>query len=434
MVKELSASRQYAPMRVCADICFYFYVVSLFSFSVKYSFPDEGGVQGHVTNLIAPWALQLAILAAACFLVGLVAVRIDSAALRFFLSLLPGLSFLMSPFSALELIHVVAWAYFVIVMTIGRFDVHLDEYRRRAGVMLSAILLLTLCLIIFHFGTDDWYSKRLFGGELYGLLFFFLSVVSLRGMRSDPVVPVKIRALNAAYVILLPVLLVSAFFLLRGIVPVITFLFALLTRFLLWLYHLFFPRRDMSAPLPSPGEDDVNKVLNEEPLMQLSGKDQSPDPGLLEGTGMRIQLPSEAGFWLTLAFLAAVLVYIAVLLIRKQQKRSGKARTVRENIVRPRSEMLPRRRRRESADPAIVRQIRRIYRGYLAHLHGRGQTIAASDTSQDVLDRSRGLADRPEAVRLRELYIAARYGDPRSVTESQLEEARRCLDAILSPD
>ena len=40
MNKGMSVSRQYAPMRVCADICFYFYTVSLFSFSVLYTASD----------------------------------------------------------------------------------------------------------------------------------------------------------------------------------------------------------------------------------------------------------------------------------------------------------------------------------------------------------------------------------------------------------
>ena len=106
-MKKISVSRQYAPLRVCADICFYFYTISLFSFSVLYTASDEQGVYGVVTNLIAPWSLQLAVLVAACLVLGFVIIRIDNMALRFLLSLLPGLSFLMSPFQLILLIKVV---------------------------------------------------------------------------------------------------------------------------------------------------------------------------------------------------------------------------------------------------------------------------------------------------------------------------------------
>ena len=91
-MKKISVSRQYAPLRVCADICFYFYTISLFSFSVLYTASDEQGVYGVVTNLIAPWSLQLAVLVAACLVLGFVIIRIDNMALRFLLSLLPGLA------------------------------------------------------------------------------------------------------------------------------------------------------------------------------------------------------------------------------------------------------------------------------------------------------------------------------------------------------
>ena len=112
-----------------------------------YNYSDETGVHAVVGNLITPWSLQLSVLVAACFVVGLVAVRVDSAALRFVLSLLPGLSFLMSPLQPILLIHAAAWLYFVIVMTIGYFEEYLDVYRRRARLMLRDQL-------------EEWYSDE----------------------------------------------------------------------------------------------------------------------------------------------------------------------------------------------------------------------------------------------------------------------------------
>ncbi|MBQ1712439.1 MAG: hypothetical protein II024_04350, partial [Firmicutes bacterium] len=54
------------------------------------------------------------------------------------------------------------------------------------------------------------------------------------------------------------------------------------------------------------------------------------------------------------------------------------------------------------------------------------------DTSQDVLDISEDFSGLPENKKLRDIYIAARYGDPDAVTSEQAGEARRCLNTLLS--
>ena len=432
MNKGMSVSRQYAPMRVCADICFYFYTVSLFSFSVLYTASDEMGVYGVVTNLIAPWSLQLAILVAACFVVGYIIIFVDNSALRFLLSLLPGLSFLMSPFQPILLIHVAAWVYFVVVMTIGNFEVFLDVYRRRARIMLFAVMMLTFCLIIFHFGTDDWYGKRLFGGEIYGLLFFVLSVLSLRGMRLSLGAPKTMRVLDGAYVIVLPFLLVGAFFLLRSVVPTVTFLFKMLTRFLVWLRRTLFSGKETPDIFHPLEEEDVNKVLMEKDnsLVLPAGNDQSPGEELASGEDPHFHIPARATFLIMIAFLAAVLILIAIKLIRNKQNKQEKPRLAREHIERKPFEGLLRRRSGEAALPANVRQVRKVYRSYLDHVRSLRLRISPSDTSKDVLDGSSAYLDVPENGTLRELYIAARYGDPKAVTSEQAAEAKRCLSVI----
>lgn len=411
-------------------MCFYFYAVSLLSFSVLYTVSDERGVHGVVTNLIAPWSLQLALLVGACFVLGHLITRIDSAPLRFILALLPGLSFLMSPLRPVMLIHAAAWLYFVIVMTVGSFEVRLDQYRRRSGVMLAAALLLTICLIIFHFGTDDWYSHRLFGGEIYGLLFFVLCVLSLRGMRASLGAPRKMRLLDAAAVVTLPTLLLSVFFLLYAAVPAVTFLFSLLTRFLLWIGKTFFPGREMPDVFHPPEEENVNKKLKQESMQLPIGNDHSPEEGLAEGRAFRLQLSPRAELYIILVFLAAVLLFLAIRMIRRKDKSGGIAALAHEKIERPAFEGLRLRRNGESALPANVLRIRRIYRSYLQLLRSLRLRIDPSDTSADVLAGSSACVDVPENAALRELYIAARYGDPAAVTASQVGEAKRCLGVI----
>ncbi len=429
-MKKLSTSRQYAPLRVCADICFYFYVVSLFSLSIETTGSDANGIYRAVTNLIAPWSLQIAVLISACFVLGFVIVRLDNGALRFLLSLLPGLSFLMSPFQPILLIHGVAWAYYVVVMTIGAFEVYLDVYRRRARAMLMAALLLTLCLIIFHFGTDNLKNERLFGGEICGLLYFFLTVLSLRGMRLTLGTPDRMRALDSAYVVTLPGLLVASFFLLRSVVPVFTGLITIVSRGLIWLTRLVFPHE--MPEMFQPVEEEMEEAVEEETLLLAEAGDQSPGMELASGANPRVRIPQQTILWLMIVFLVAILFLLAFSMIRSKRKGQRQPKPVRERIERmPFVDGLLHRRSGESITSVQARQIRRIYRSYLEHIRSLLRLrITPSDTSQDVLDASAPYLDLPEDEKLRRLYIAARYGDPKTVTAEQVGEARRCLTAI----
>ena len=430
-LKRISTSEQYAPLRICADICFYFYVVALFSFSAPYIVSGDGGAEYMVTNLITPWSLQLAILVASCFALGFLIVRLDSMALRCLLSLLPGLTFLMSPFQPILLIHAAAWVCYVIYMTVGSFDAYLDVYRRRARVMLLAAMLLTFCLIIFHFGTDSMASRRLYGGEIYGLLYYFLTVLALRGMRTSMGASKTLRLLDGAYVIVLPAVLVAAVFLLRSLVPAITFLISVGARFLLWLGRLLLPNREEPDIFHPLEEEELNLTKESESIYVPEAYNQSPDTGQMEGKDPQLHLSEQTMLYLMIAVLAAGILCIAILLIRRKRKGRSWPKFAHEHIERmkPAAVEQPRRRSDEPL-PANVRQVRKVYRSYLDHVRSLRLRISPSDTSKDVLDGSSAYLDVPENQALRELYIAARYGDPKAVTSEQVGEAKRCLSVI----
>ena len=428
-MKSVSVSRLYAPLRVCADMCFYFYIVSLFSFTVLYTGSNEKGIYGVVSNLIAPWASQLAVLTAACFVLGFVIIRVNNAAVRFILSLLPGLSFLMSPLQPVMLIHAAAWVYYVICMTIGNFDVYLDVYRRRSRITLFIMLILTCCLIIFHFGTDDWYGKKLFGGELFGLAYFVLTVLSLRGMRLSLGSPGSLRALDGAFVIVLPALLVAVFFLMRGSIPVVTYVIKHVANFLVWLFRRIFPGRK-DPDMFYPPEEDMDHGTIDDPVSIPDGKGLSPTPEMMSGEDPHFNLSGNVIFVIMIACLAAALIFIAIRLLRGRQKDTDKPKLVRERLERVPFEGLLRRRSGDHQLTGNVKQIRKAYRSYLDHLRSMRLAVSPSDTSADVLDTSSEAIDMPENRTLREIYIAARYGDPNAVTAEQVAEAKRCLSAI----
>ena len=428
-MKSLSVSRQYAPLRLTADICFYYFAVFLYSFTVGDPiYDDNGGTYRSVSDLITPWAQQISLLVLSCFILAFVIIRIEKPGLRFALSLLPGLTFLMSPFRLVLLIHSAAWLYYVLYMTIGDFEVFLDEYRRRSRVMLITTMVMSCALVVLHFGSDSLFSRRIFNGEMYGVLYFALSVMSLRGMRLGSGATVKMRATDTAHVIGLPILIFTAFILLSGSVPVITWIFRMITTFLAWLHHLVFPEEESIDIWEL--EDSAPGGVEESSIFMPDSKKSDLDEEMMRGKDFYLSLSEQTRTYLIIALLAAALVLIAVRLIRNRNKVLAKAGHNYERTEKMPVEKLPNRKAAEPSLPQNARQIRRIYRTYLDHLRSLKVAIRSSDTSEDVLENSSACLDLPENAALRNLYIAARYGDPDSVTAAHVSEAKRCLSEL----
>ena len=81
-MKKISVSKLFAPMRVCAEMSLYYYMLAVLTLYVEYNVSTEKGVYGVVSNMIAPWLTQLLILVGACFAIGFLIVRINNAFLR----------------------------------------------------------------------------------------------------------------------------------------------------------------------------------------------------------------------------------------------------------------------------------------------------------------------------------------------------------------
>lgn len=432
--KSISVSRVYAPLRVCADMCLYYYMLAVMTLAVEYNISTEKGVYGVVSNMIAPWLNQLLILVGACFVIGFLIVRINNVALRFVLSLLPGLTFFMSPLEPTMLIHAAAWVYYVIYMTVGSFELYVDVYRRRGRLLLFIALILTCLLLFYHFGNEAWYGNTLFGGEVFGLLFFVLIVFAMRGMRLSYGAPAKMRIFDAVHVVALPLILLAGFFLLRGTIPAFTWIIAKITRVLTWLFRLLTKPREEVPIIPDEDYEGPVKIEEEDQEIVLPPKapDQTVDPGTTATPRVRIQ--TSVWLWILFAILVLALVYYAIKLIRDRQKVYDKAKIARDRIEKLPREKHSRRQIFGSSLSANVNKIRKVYRSYLQHLRSSDVKIYPSDTSKDVLENTSQRLDIPENAALREVYIAARYGDPNAVTSEQADEAKRCFTVIKGKD
>lgn len=87
-------------------------------------------------------------------------------------------------------------------------------------------------------------------------------------------------------------------------------------------------------------------------------------------------------------------------------------------------------RRRREGRRSNREKVRAVYRDYLKLVRRREVRLTPSMTSQDVLRQTQRGQDSREAVRLREIYLAARYQEQEEVTGEQVREARAALNAL----
>lgn len=126
--------------------------------------------------------------------------------------------------------------------------------------------------------------------------------------------------------------------------------------------------------------------------------------------------------WLLIAGLFAVAA-VAILLYsyKKQQQQMALEQQVGFVDGRPKKKKAP-------VSSARTR-VRQIYREFLKTEKTRGMRLKISDTSASVLARISPRTDEAGAVKLRQIYLSARYDDRNQIDKSQVEQARLALKA-----
>ena len=403
--------RQTSVIRVTGDICFFFSVLSIFkAFQV--------------------WRLPMALFAVACLLLGFVIVRCANPVVRGVIALLPALSFLIGQPGWLLLIPAVAWIYYVVVMAMGNYAMPLDEYRKAFTIM----LVICLFFIAANIANSTIYSGRMISVDslIYAFAFLFLGVIAMRRMQMGREMNWSWKWRNALSVAGFPLLAVGVsiglFVVLRfthwGLTAVLRPLGVIIN----WLLHKLFPTG--RAPIESMNLQQVltNTAIEYNNKWEAEGEDGS----IIAGKGenferMLIERLASFGGWVILGLVLALVLFLVLRRIWRMKPLSREEPEFEET---EKTEPGKRRRRRRTA-PVVgnARQLRRIYKTYLEYRQEGGMTVGASDTSAQILDKE--TREKEEAARLRELYIAARYGDPSAVTRSQVQEAQACLERIV---
>ncbi|MBQ4428048.1 MAG: DUF4129 domain-containing protein [Oscillospiraceae bacterium] len=400
-----------AAVRLSADICFVFAFISVFP-------------------LFSRWVPAMAIYTALALIVGLFAAGIKNAALRTLISVLPAIVFIFSPLELPIIAPILGAVYFSINMAVGNFILPLYEYRRSFRIM----LVLSLIVFAVNIANSTIFRDNVVSvpSLAFAVAFILLGIVSMRRMQMGASMDLRWHLTNAATVIGIPVAAIGGavilFFLLRSSAKVLNFIFYPIGRFFIWLFYKLFSRDN----LPVEDSELLEYITPHTPTFEmevpLEGERRT---GVLEDNPFFSNLLIERATTIGAYVILALLIIAAIWFIVKLAKR-GADEAEDELYYEETSSEKPgkRRRRRARAPLGNALQIRRIYRVWLDYLQGKGIEIDKSDTSRDVLNSAEAVNERPEASRLRELYIAARYGDPDSITRENVAEAKACLDAL----
>ena len=403
-------------------------------------------------------ALLAGIFAGLAFVAAFIGVRVRFPALRLLLSLIPGAGTgLVAAFaykgSAVESIFImgqivaqdaiesgtgdtnftgmlialgVAQVFLIIVLTAGRFRMEHWQFRIPFGVMLVFCGLFTLVAVIEN-PIQVW-------SVVFALSAAFLGIIALREMRMEDNVNGQWRVTNAV-IILLPVpvavgvgaLLWLAFTNSGSFFEVLFYPFVLLIQGIMFIMGMFFGLMSV--------KDDSIGATETPPLME------SPPPG---GSVPAAEPEPEGPAWLytsepvlkyiLLGLIAAGVLTAVIIILVKYLKRRN------ENVEAGFFEdgrhfnMISRSGKKREKNPSNAAKVRGIYKQYLRFVSYRGVPVAASTTSEEVLEGniSEFSADgmNRAANRLRELYLKARYDSPEAVTGADAEEAEACFREI----
>lgn len=406
-----------AAYRFTADLCFYFSILSIFP-------------------ALRAWTLPMALFTAAFFIVTLIAVHVPWAALRLLLALLPGLCFIGAEIRFLLVFPALGWLYMIIILTSGRFNIWLDEYRRNYRIM----LIICLCSLAANAAHSAIYRGDIisYPSLIYAFCFLCLGVIALRAMQMNANMSVRWRLANAAAVVGAPVLAIGGsflvFMLLRYTVPGVNYVLKPVGRFVDWALLSLFPKTEAAPeatpiPMPSTPPSVGLQIPGHEGRAVLEDN--------IEPNWVNTQLVDRAAQIGGYVVLALLLLLAIFLVVRHARRNSSKKLQEDYLYEETEDEIRPEKKKRggnRRIIPTPADQIRGIYRKYMELMKENGVSIQKDSTSEEILDEAEEINLSPAARRLRQLYLKARYAEGSSITREDVQEASRCLKEIREED
>lgn len=364
--------------------------------------------------LRAAWAALL--LGPTAVALGSLAAR-KNPALRFLFVLLPPLALLLTKSTTQLLLLLPAVIYPAAVLISARFTVSYLDYRNHF-LWSSGVLILLIFTSQLHKPTPL--------PALFGTMSLVLSVFTLRQLRFGAQTGWKQKGLELLSLSALPVgswLLIS---LISGWREAGGWLVERVFYPLAWLYQRIIAFiDDLLAPHKEAAQELLEETGTEETATLATELFQ---PGGLPAES-EAHIDEKVPYVLIPLGIALLILFTVWLIRRLRENRA-------EDVLDEQTDRFTERDFGSARPPSEAerrgnrRKIRRIYEKYLKLLQHRRFYREPQDSSEDILEKTRGIFAEEPAKALRELYILARYDPEALITDAQVREARRLLRQI----
>ncbi|MBR2826157.1 MAG: hypothetical protein IKE78_01460 [Erysipelotrichaceae bacterium] len=393
-----------SALKLFCDVCFYLAFLTLTPFFSS----------AHALN---------AVIVLSTLVAGFLADRERRMPVRIILGLLPAVS--------LAFVSETAQLYFMIPLLIylaysvitDQMDISYDQYRYWYAI--PAIVTLAMMFVIITSPSDMPLSL------MFGALHLLSGVITLRikrvGRNADPASKI-LNAMTVLVVVfsvtviiglvygllvhsgeLLEMILLPIGFIIRQFIGIFVFMSKQIVRK---------PEEQIIENEPT-AEDIYNEIFSND-TEQMSGETAN------EG-GMFFVLLQR---FVLIVLAVAALVLFVYLMVRVFRNFAGSKEDDVDYEKANGTETVNRKKKEKAAsDRSNRQQIRNIYREFLFFVRKNGVSVNKTTTSEDILDSS-PYGEDANAIRLRELYIRARYQQDSFVSNAEVSEARKCLELL----
>ena len=366
--------------------------------------------------------LLIAVVPVVSALAGLLADRERRMPVRIILGLLPlvSLTFVSDITQVYFLIPLYVFVAYSIIS--DQMNIAYDDYRYWFGI--PAVVVLAMMFVIITSDTDRPMAL------LFGALYLISGVITLRGKRLGSKADKASRRIDAFSVLavvfstatiicLIYGILINSEKLFETIMFPIGFIIKQLISLLVFLGKFVVRKPDEIDNTPEQTADDIyNEIFSNDTDQVIN------------------EITDKNDLWVVLLYrfiliviAIAILVFFISVILKAARSLSGKDEDG-EYVKGNGEEEIKRKKKEKTASDHSNRQkIRNIYREFLYHVKRNGIAVNKNTTSEDILDNSE-FGDDPNAIRLRELYIRARYQQDCFVSADEVNEARTCLEML----
>ena len=399
--------RNFVSFRITAAACWFFAALSLI---------------GPFRFALIPAAAVTALIFAASF----IAVRFNKPVIRLLFMALPFAGVALARYNAFVLVGcAVPAVYAAAAVASGFIMVENWRYIR----LYSVLAMITPAFIIMSF-------VPIFGNtptKIFVPLFLVFGILALRAGRAGNVRSARWQAGNAMFFVIPLVVSLALGLGLGALLPYISFIFLpiaalfglVITGWNALMSNVFqySPSEPEASALPTPLP--TSDLPEEEGFIGMLTDNKNVWSG-----SFRLDMP-----WAILGILVLVaILVVALVMLFKRRGVPGREEEDDFIFTAADGEKTPSLRRSRKKKVPNADAIRKIYAQYLTYLRTWGVKLKTSNTSQEVSDEAYKSLLKETDEELRSLYIRARYGDPKSITDEDVKKAQEAFEKLTDYD